>query len=127
VDEPDLAYDLFRGASEIDLGPNMKSSDEGIHAASLGGVWQIVACGFGGLRMVGGKLRIHPKLPRQVTSVTYPLTWKGNPLQVKATAENVTIWNRGTEPVAANVFGKECSIEPMGSGSDLPGFLIESP
>ena len=31
-----MAYELFRKATEIDLGPNMKTSDHGIHAASLG-------------------------------------------------------------------------------------------
>ncbi len=49
VDDPGLSYDLFRKASEIDLGPNKKSSDQGVHAASLGGIWQIIVCGFGGL------------------------------------------------------------------------------
>jgi len=68
VDDLHLSYDLFRKASEIDLGPNMNSSDQGVHAASLGGIWQIIVCGFGGLRMVGGKLRINPKLPPQVKS-----------------------------------------------------------
>lgn len=60
IDEKDLAYKLFQEATKIDLGENMKTSDHGIHAASLGGLWQIVVNGFGGLRMVGGNLRISP-------------------------------------------------------------------
>ncbi|MGL4904663.1 MAG: hypothetical protein ACRC34_04120, partial [Cetobacterium sp.] len=42
MNDKEMAYDLFRRASEIDLGPNMKSSDHGIHAASLGGIWQCI-------------------------------------------------------------------------------------
>ena len=72
-----LSYDLFRRASEIDLGPNMKSSDHGIHGASLGGIWQIIVCGFGGVRMLDGKLRIEPNLPEEVTKISFPLTWRG--------------------------------------------------
>ena len=63
IDEKDLAYKLFQEATKIDLGENMKTSDHGIHAASLGGLWQIVVNGFGGVRMVGGNLRIHPQPP----------------------------------------------------------------
>jgi hypothetical glycosyl hydrolase len=112
VEEVELAYNLFRDASEIDLGPNMKSSDEGIHAASLGGVWQIIACGFGGLRMVGGKLRIDPRLPDQIKSFTYPISWKGNPLRIKVSNAGVTIHNRGTAAIDLLVKDREFTLHP---------------
>ena len=103
VGDLELSYDLFRKASEIDLGPNMKSSDQGVHAASLGGIWQIIVCGFGGLRMVGGKLRINPKLPPKVKSIRYPVTWKGNPLEVMVSRGSITIENKGGNPVEISI------------------------
>ena len=36
----DMALDMYRHAIAIDLGPNMKSSDLGIHSPSMGNVWQ---------------------------------------------------------------------------------------
>ena len=90
-----LSYDLFRRASEIDLGPNMKTSDHGIHAASLGGIWQIVVCGFGGVRMVGGQLRISPKLPAAVEQIEFKIFWKGTPLQVSVGRNQLLIKNTG--------------------------------
>ena len=45
----DMALDMYRHAIDIDLGRNMKSSDMGIHSASMGNVWQCVVCGFAGL------------------------------------------------------------------------------
>ena len=33
----------------------MKTSDAGIHAGSLAGIWQSVVFGFGGVRMLDGK------------------------------------------------------------------------
>ena len=90
-----LSYDLFRRASEIDLGPNMKTSDHGIHAASLGGIWQIVVCGFGGVRMVGGQLRISPKLPADVAQIEFKIFWKGTPLQVSVGRNQLSIKNTG--------------------------------
>jgi hypothetical glycosyl hydrolase len=99
VDEPELSYELFRKAAEIDLGPNMKSSDGGIHSASLGGIWQIVACGFGGLRISGRKLRIDPKLPAQIRTIRYPVSWKGNALEIEVRKKSLTIENKGSFPV----------------------------
>jgi hypothetical glycosyl hydrolase len=111
VDDLDLSYELFRKASEIDLGPNMKSSDLGVHAASLGGIWQIIACGFGGLRMIGGELRINPKLPSPVRSIRYPITWKGNPLEVTVSEGAIIIVNNGDTSVRLTVSNIEYTVE----------------
>ncbi len=111
VDDLNLSYELFRRASEIDLGPNKKSSDQGVHAASLGGIWQIVVCGFGGLRMAGGKLRINPKLPQKVKSIHYPLSWKGNPMKVIVSRGSLVIENKGDNPVEVTVRNKEYSVK----------------
>ena len=91
IDEKDLAYKLFQEATKIDLGENMKTSDHGIHAASLGGLWQIVVNGFGGVRMVGGNLRINPKLPENWSRLTFSFMWKGNKLDIELTKEGIKI------------------------------------
>ena len=44
--EHDLAYSLFKEATEIDLGPMMNTSDDGVHAAAIGGVWKSAVFGF---------------------------------------------------------------------------------
>ena len=53
-----MAYDLYEGALTIDLGTQMKSSNEGIHSASAGGIWESTVMGFGGVRMEGEHMRI---------------------------------------------------------------------
>ncbi|KDN58145.1 trehalase [Exiguobacterium sp. AB2] len=107
--DQELAYDLFRRASEIDLGPNMKTSDAGIHAASLGGIWQAVVNGFGGVRMTGGKLRISPMLPKAWTSLTFSIEWQGETLDVHATQQHVTITRRvaSEKPLQVEVYGEK--------------------
>ena len=60
----DMALDMYRHAIAIDLGPNMKSSDLGIHSASMGNVWQCVACGFAGLEWHEGGLSLRSHLPQ---------------------------------------------------------------
>ncbi len=118
----DLAYSLFRRASEIDLGPNMKSSDHGIHAASLGGIWQTLVCGFGGVRMVGGELRVQPNLPEQIRSIDFPINWKGNLLKVKVTRDKLVINTSSDTIVEVKVYDKIKKLDKV-LYVDLEGVL----
>ena len=79
----DQSYDFFQQASNIDMGEYMKSSDPGIHAASLGGIWQMVVFGYGGVRLVNGQLRIEPHLPAAWTSLDFGFDYQGQAISVK--------------------------------------------
>lgn len=93
MNEVKMAYELFCKAAMIDLGPYMGSSNAGIHAASFGGVWQCVVYGFGGVRMLDGKLRICPKLPREWESLKFTILWKGQKLAVHIAGDEVEVEN----------------------------------
>ena len=110
--ETDRAYDLFRRACMIDLdNANPHSSDAGIHAASYGGLWQCVVYGFGGLRMLNGKLRICPALPDKWEQLQYTVLWKGQKLEVTVTKEEVTVVNQTKEKaVEAEILGQTYTI-----------------
>jgi len=111
LDHPKLAYQLFEKAARIDLGPDMKTSDQGIHAASLGGIWQIVVCGFGGVRMIDGRLRINPALPPEIRSLAFPLVWRSNPLSIKVSRSSIQIDNEGSEKITVEVSGNEYQVD----------------
>ena len=108
IGEVELGYEMFRKASGIDLSnADPHSSDAGIHAASFGGLWQCAVFGFGGLRMVGGKLRIDPKLPAAWTRLCYTVMWRGQRLRVEVTEKALTVTNlTGTAPVEAEIAGE---------------------
>ncbi len=109
-----LSYDLFRRASEIDLGPNMKTSDHGIHGAALGGIWQITVCGFGGVRMIGGKLRISPRLPKDIEEINFKINWKGTQLTISVTQDKINIRNSGKkQSISLSVFDKEITYDEV--------------
>ena len=82
-----LAMQYFTKAAGIDMGESMVSSDAGIHAASLGGIWQCVVMGFGGLRLGEKGLRIDPKLPSGWKSLSYQIWYRGEKL-------TVSVWRR---------------------------------
>ena len=89
----EMAYDLFQRAAAIDMGPNMKSSDAGIHAASIAGIWQSTVFGFGGVRMLEGRLRINPNLPEQWKELSFFIHWKGQKIAVQITKEQLKLTN----------------------------------
>lgn len=91
------AYDMFMSAALTDLGQEMKSSDAGIHSANMGGVWQDVVMGFGGIRIRDGHLRIAPNCPKQWEKFTYPLYWKGNELHITVCKDGVEVINEGED------------------------------
>ena len=96
----------------IDLGPYMGSSNAGVHAASFGGVWQCAIYGFGGLRMLDGKLRICPRLPRGWDRLDYTVNWRGQKLYVAVTKKHISIQNlTGTASVEIEVNGEACIME----------------
>lgn len=87
----DKSYGFFKQASNIDMGEYMKSSDPGIHAASLGGIWQMVVFGYGGVRLVNGGLRIEPHLPAEWTGLEFGFDYQGQSLSVTVTSDSFTI------------------------------------
>ena len=99
LDMQDMAYDMYESAIRIDLGPYMKSSKDGIHSASIGGIWQGTVMGFGGVRMEGDLLRIAPKLPKQWDTLEFPLMLQGNPIWISASHEEVVVENKGSHAV----------------------------
>lgn len=111
--ESELAYELFQKAASIDLGSNMKSSDHGIHAAAMGGVWQAVVNGFGGIRMIDGNLRISPRLPKNWNSLEFKIIWKEKLLSVKITKNKVLISNLSTnhDLIEIQVFNRLYQLE----------------
>lgn len=98
--EEDLAYQLFLQSCRIDLGDDPHSSDEGIHGAAMGGIWQCVVYGFGGVRMSGGQLRIEPKLPKAWDRLTFEITVQGQRIRIMAERSRFLVKNMtGTKKV----------------------------
>ena len=113
IGDPELGYEMFQKACLIAswTTPTPHSSDAGIHAASYGGLWQCVVQGFGGLRMLGGKLRISPNLPKAWKKLSYTLLWKGQKLAVTVTPGMVEIVNQtGNMPITLEVWDENHTI-----------------
>lgn len=85
------SYGFYQGAAQTDVGLNKKSSDNGIHSAACGGIWQCVVMGYGGVRIVNGKLRITPHLPKEWRSMRFTVQWQNKVYTIYADHEKTDI------------------------------------
>ncbi len=105
------SYELFNKACMIDLCQNMHSSDDGIHSASYGGVWQCLVYGFAGFRMIGDKLSVNPNLSSEINSIKFNFYYKGQKCKANITKDLVKITNNGTKAISIFNKNKEHIIE----------------
>jgi len=70
-----------------DVGGNVK---DGCHIASMGGTWMALTYGFGGMRDDDGTLSFWPhRAPEDNAILRFPLTYRGQMLQVEIGLEKV--------------------------------------
>ena len=73
----DLALRYFYNALFVDLADLHGNTSDGVHVASTGGVWNILAYGFGGMRDYNGTITFDPRLPESWAGLTFQITLRG--------------------------------------------------
>ena len=86
----ELAYDYAYEAAQIDLRDIDHNSRDGLHIASLAGVWTALVAGFGGLRQHDGLLSFAPQLPDGLTRLSFTVRWRGLLLGVDIEPDRAT-------------------------------------
>jgi kojibiose phosphorylase len=66
-----------------------------MHIASAGGTWQILVNGFGGLRILHGKVTFKPWLPPEWEGIRFRIRWRGRPIHVAIDHSGVELLLRG--------------------------------
>lgn len=102
------AYHFWREGSEIDLGEEPHSSDDGIHAAATGAIWLGAVQGFAGLSVHKGELHLAPELPAQWQRLSVPLCWQGVRFTVEANQEAVTVTSAAE--ISLWLWGRKISV-----------------
>ncbi|WPX09170.1 glycoside hydrolase family 65 protein [Anaerocellum danielii] len=79
------AYEYFRYTARMDLDDLNDNTKDGIHAACMGGAWQAIVFGFGGMRTNKDRLSFAPKLPEDIEYLSFKIKYMGNVLKVEIT------------------------------------------
>ena len=84
------ALDALRIASRMDLDDLTGSTAGGLHLATMGGLWQALAFGFGGIRPRGDAVVVEPRLPPEWNALEFALRFRGAPLRLRIDRRGVT-------------------------------------
>jgi trehalose/maltose hydrolase-like predicted phosphorylase len=85
------ALKYFRMAASVDLDDRMGNAADGVHLATMGGLWQAAVMGLGGLRAERDGLHIDPHLPYGWDRLAFPIQWRGARLEVEAEHQTLTV------------------------------------
>lgn len=106
-----LAYDFFKKASAIDLGTNMKSCDNGIHSASIGGMLQAIIVGFGGVKNVNGKFEIDPNIPAEWRELKFNAYMNGERVSILINKDFIKFNKESDTPITFNYKGNPVELK----------------
>lgn len=103
------AYRFWREGTEIDLGQDPHSSDDGIHSAATGAIWLGAVQGFAGLSLCNGELHLAPAMPAQWSRLRVPLCWKGVSMQLDIGVDEIVL--TATAPIQLWLWGQEIRVD----------------
>jgi alpha,alpha-trehalose phosphorylase len=86
----DLAYAYSCEAAFLDLHDLARNTRDGLHMASLAGAWIALVAGFGGMRDHNGMLIFAPRLPPQISRLSFTIRHRGHRLRVTTDGREAT-------------------------------------
>jgi trehalose/maltose hydrolase-like predicted phosphorylase len=84
------ALEALRIAARMDLDDLSGSAAGGLHLATMGGLWQALVFGFGGIRPGADALLVDPRLPKEWNALEFSLRFRGRPLRLRIDRDGVT-------------------------------------
>jgi len=107
VGDRSRGYRFFHTALRTDISNINNNTYEGIHAACMGGSWQVLINGFAGVKIQKGILSVNPKMPRIWRKILFSLHWRGTllRLEVKNNKIKIQLVSPGRKKVKIKVFG----------------------
>ena len=119
----DLAYDYLAEAALVDLNNLARNTGDGLHMASLAGVWSAIVAGFGGMR-ASPSLRFAPRLPTDLSRLAFRVCYRGRHLSVTVTAATATYELLDGPPLTITHHGSPVELAARSVALSIP--LIEA-
>jgi len=108
----DLAADYLAEAATLDLDNLHHNTDQGLHMASLAGLWTAITAGFGGMRESETGLLFAPRLPPQLTRLSFGIRIQGRTLHLDITPTATTYRLSDGPPLNVKHFDEALVLEP---------------
>lgn len=108
---PETARRRFEHALFMDLADLKGNTSDGVHMASIGGVWMALVHGFGGFRDHRGVPSFDPRLPAEWTQLAFRLRVRGSSIQATVRPDGITFEVAG-DPIEVTVRGELLALNP---------------
>ena len=105
------AYELYLRTARLDLDDYNKEVDDGLHITSMAGTWLSIVEGFGGMRILDGKVLLQPLIPDKWSSYLFHARYRGQLFEVTVSKKDVWIRNLSLQPLTMVLSAKEYVIE----------------
>ncbi|MBV9724793.1 MAG: glycoside hydrolase family 65 protein, partial [Gammaproteobacteria bacterium] len=110
----DMALRYLRETASLDLDPDPNSAG-GVRIAGLGGLWQAIVLGLGGIDLTGEMPRIDPRLPPHWRALSFRVCWRGRTLEVRVAAPSVEVGLRSGKEMGIEIAGAPHRLAPGGT------------
>ncbi|MFS0853419.1 glycoside hydrolase family 65 protein [Microbacterium sp. 179-I 3D4 NHS] len=106
-----LALDYLAEVATLDLDDVQGDTEEGLHIASLAGVWTAITGGFGGMRETEEGLRFRPRLPSGIDRLRFGIRIHGSVLHLAVTQTEATYELSSGSPVTVWHYDDAVTLE----------------
>jgi len=108
------AYEFYLRTARLDLDDYNNDTEDGCHTTSMAGTWMSVVEGFGGMRVVDGKLSFNPFLPEKWTSFSFNVGFRGSLIKVTIAKNQTNIKHLSGPELKVVVDEQEIDVQPDG-------------
>lgn len=116
LNDEEKAYEFYLRTARLDLDDYNNDTEDGLHITSMAGTWMSVVEGFAGMRVRNGRLVFNPFLPKNWTSFSFSIGFRGVPLKIKITATGMLIINSSDQVLEVSIFD-QIYVIPSGETS----------
>jgi alpha,alpha-trehalose phosphorylase len=106
-----LAFDYLQEAALMDLRDLEHNTRDGLHLAALAGSWLAVVAGFGGFRDYGSRVCFSPRLPEQLSRISFLITLRGHCLRVEVGRSSATYSLATGDPIELAHHGERFTLK----------------
>jgi trehalose/maltose hydrolase-like predicted phosphorylase len=85
------ALDALRLSCRLDVDDLTGTTSGGVHLATMGGVWQALVFGFGGVRVSKDRLTVEPRLPEAWNALDLRLKFRGHPVRIHIEQDSLAV------------------------------------
>lgn len=104
------AYEMYLRTSRLDLDDYNHEAHEGLHITSMAGTWMSVIQGFGGMRVINGKLHFAPMIPAQWESFSFNIRFRGRVVKAMISKQHMKIELLSGDPLEITVHNNAYKI-----------------